>query len=139
AAKLASAQADYEKAKSGPRQQEKDEAEWAMKAAEARRERMNKGWRAEEITQAEDDWKAAEADLDYAKKNYERFKEAKDVSQNEYDNAHSRYMVALRRTGSARAKYTMLKEGNRAEDKADAEAAYRQAKAHYELLKEGTR
>src|SRR5262245_23057872 len=81
ASKVASAQAEYEKAKIGPRQQEKDEAEWAMKAAEARQRRMAVGWREEEKSQAKDDWKAAEADRDYAEKNYNRIKEIKDVSQ----------------------------------------------------------
>src|SRR5262249_9072970 len=52
AARLASAQAEYQKARVGPRQLEIDEAEWAMKSAEARRQRMENGWRIEEIKQA---------------------------------------------------------------------------------------
>jgi multidrug resistance efflux pump len=139
AAKVMSAQADYEKAENGPRAQERAEAKKAMDAAEARKNRMEKGWREEEKEQAEKDWEAAKADLDYAKENWERTKSTKEVSSLELESAHSRYKVALGRYGSAKAKWDMIRSGNRTEDIADARAQFEQAKARYELLEAGTR
>src|SRR5262245_49571108 len=139
AAKVMSAEADYEKAENGPRPQERAEAKKAMEAAEARKNRMDKGWREEEKEQAEKDWDAAKADLDYAKENWERTKAARDVSSLELENAHTRYKVALGRYGSAKAKWDMMRTGSRTEDIADARAQYEQAKARYDLLEAGTR
>jgi multidrug resistance efflux pump len=139
AAKLASAQADYEKAENGPRPQERAEARKAMDAAEARKKRMEKGWRDEEKEQAEKDWEAAKADYEYAKENWERTKAAKEISSLELESAHSRYKATLGRYGSAKAKWEMLKTGSRPEDIADVRAQYEQAKAHYDLLEAGTR
>jgi len=139
AAKVTAAQADYEKAENGPRPQERAEAKKAMEAAEARKNRMDKGWRDEEKEQAEKDWEAAKADLDYAKENWDRTKATKEVSSLELENAHSRYKATLGRYGSAKAKWDMIRTGNRPEDIADAKAQYEQAKARYELLEAGTR
>ena len=95
---------------------------------------MNKGWRDQEIAQAEDDYRAAEADRIYAEKLYQRTEKVTDATQNELDNAWSRFQITKKRESAAKTKFEMMKSGNRSEDKVEAEAEYERAKAHSELL-----
>ena len=139
AQRLAAAKAELEKAESGPRPQEKDEARWAKAAAEQRKKRADAGWRDEEIEQAKDDWEAADADRESAQKNFERMQKIRDVSPNESDNAQSRYTFTLRKANAARTKFKMMKSGNREEDKQEAGAEFERARAHSDLLDLGNR
>jgi HlyD family secretion protein len=141
-AKLAAAVADWEKAENGPRQEEKDAARATAEAAKARYERMLAGWRKEEKDQARSDLEAAEADLKQAREDFLRASELyrqRASARADYDFALANRDRAQGRVNSARARWEMLKEGNRPEDKEMARAEWQQAEAQWKLLKIGTR
>src|SRR5262249_5617090 len=71
-ARLQAAQFDLEKARNGPRGEEKEAARMAAKAAADRYRRVKNGPRPEEIVQARSDLKSAEADLQLAEDKYKR-------------------------------------------------------------------
>jgi multidrug resistance efflux pump len=141
-AKLAAAVADWEKAENGPRQEEKDQARATAEAAKARYERMLAGWRQEEKDQARSDLEAAAADLKQARDDFLRASDLyrqRASARADYDLALANRDRALGRFNSARARWEMLKEGNRPEDKEMARAEWQQAAAQWKLLEIGTR
>jgi HlyD family secretion protein len=141
-ARLLQAEADLEKAKNGPRPEEKEAARSAMEAARARWERLKAGWRVEEKRQAQSDKEAAEADLKLAREEFERvdrlYRQGSS-SRAEYDTARAARDRALGRYAAAAAHFDMLQAGSRPEDIAEAAAQLKQAQANYDLLLAGTR
>ena len=138
--RLAGARADLLKAENGPRPLERLEAQEAMKSAQARNDRMIKGWRDEEKNQCASTWRTSKPIWYWPRRRGSAYvKIGTQASQTEIDTARSRLTAAQARVNSAQAKYDMLMQGNRDEDKADADAEMRRTKAHYDLLVEGTR
>src|SRR5438105_3490419 len=72
AARLQAMEAELEKAKTGPREAEKEAGRQAFLAAHARWERLVEGARPEEIKQAKSEYESAEADLKLANEDFER-------------------------------------------------------------------
>jgi multidrug resistance efflux pump len=144
-AKLAAAEADLLKAKNGPRPEEKAEAKAMMDAAAARLQKVQNGWREEEKRQAKYEMDAAEAAMVQAKAEFERsdrllqLGSGVGVTKSEWDAARAARDQAQHRFAAAQARYDMLMNGSRPEDKAEAAAEFDRAKARYELLKNGTR
>src|SRR5581483_2603293 len=141
-AKLMAAEAELEKIINGPRQEEIDAALAAADAAKARYDRMLKGWREEEIKQAASELESAEADLKQAEEDYRRISNLytqKSVARADFDAAFAARDRARGRASAASAKYTMLKRGNRPEDKAEAKAEWLKAKAKADEAQAGSR
>lgn len=141
-ARVRAMEADYEKAKNGPRWEEKLTAWAAAESARARFERMKKGPRDEEIAKAKSDLESAHAEYKQAKQDLERvaelFKKIA-VSRAEYDAAvglHDRLQGRLR---SAQVIYDMHKKGSRQEDIDEAQAEWQKAISRLAELLEGTR
>jgi HlyD family secretion protein len=127
-ARLEQALADWEKAKNGPREEEKQAARAAMAAARAKLDRLEAGWREEEKRQARNELETAEADSKQAVEEFDRIANLyrqKTVSRSEYD--------------AARAHCEMLTAGSRKEDIAEARGEWNHAKAKYDELLAGTR
>jgi multidrug resistance efflux pump len=141
-ARLLQAEADMEKAKNGPRAEEKQAAQATLEAARARWERLKAGWREEEKRQARSDLETAEADLKLARKDFDRverlYRQASSARA-EYDAARAARDRALGRQAAVRAHLDMLQAGSRPEDIAEAAAQVKQAQANYDLLLAGTR
>lgn len=141
-ARLLQAEADLEKAKNGPRPEEKEAARGAAEAARARWERLKAGWREEEKRQARCEQEAAEADLKLAREELERIQRLyrqNSSSRAELDAARAARDRALGRNAAAVAHLEMLEAGSRPEDIAEAAAQLKQAQANYDLLLAGTR
>lgn len=141
-ARLLQAEADLEKAKNGPRPEEKEAARAAADAARARWERLKAGWREEEKRQARSELETAEADLKFAREDFERAERLyrqNSSSRADYDAARAARDRALGRDAAARARLEMLQAGSRPEDIAEAAAQLKQAQANYDLLLAGTR
>lgn len=141
-ARLQSTLAELEKARNGPRPEEKRAAQAALDAAEARVERMVAGWRDEEKEQARSELESAQADLKLAREEYERaervFRQGAG-SRSDYDVARGARDRAQGRMTSTKARYDMLMHGNRPEDIKEAKAELARAKANLDLLLAGTR
>lgn len=141
-ARLLQAEADLEKAKNGPRVEEKQAAQAALEASRARWERLKAGWREEEKRQARSDFETADADLKLAREDFDRierlYRQASSARA-EYDAARAARDRALGRQAAARARLEMLQAGSRPEDIAEAAAQLKQAQANYDLLLAGTR
>jgi multidrug resistance efflux pump len=141
-ARLHQAEADLEKAKNGPRPEEKEAARAALEAARARWERLKAGWREEEKRQARSELETAEADLKLAREEFDRaerlFRQASS-SRADYDAARAARDRAVGRQAAAAARCEMLQAGSRPEDIAEAAAQLKQAQANYDLLLAGTR
>jgi len=141
-ARLNAAIAEWEKAKYGPRSEEKKAAKAAVEAAWARHQRMEAGWREEEKRQALSEVETAEADLKQAMEDFDRLAELyrqRSAARAEYEAAWAARERTRGRVNAARARYDMLKAGNRPEDKETAKAEWQQALAQWELLEAGTR
>jgi len=141
-AKLQLALADWDKAKNGPREEEKEAAKAAVAAAKAKLDRLEAGWREEEKRQALNEKESAEADLKQAVDEYERLANLyrqRTISRSEYDAALATRDRSRGRANAARAHYEMLMAGSRIEDKAEARAEWNNARAKYEELLAGTR
>jgi len=138
--RLRAARAEAQKAKDGPRPQERAEAEAALAAAKARWDRIEEGWRKEEKQQAENDLAASRADLEYAKKSFARIEKLNfEVSQTEYDTARTRLITSQEKFNSAQSKVEMFKTGSREQEKREWRAEFDRAQAKVDLLREGTR
>jgi multidrug resistance efflux pump len=141
-ARLLQAEADLEKARNGPRAEEKQAAQAALEAARARWQRLKAGYREEEKRQARSDLDTAEADLKLAREDFDRverlYRQASSARA-EYDAARAARDRALGRQTAARAHLDMLQAGSRPEDIAEAAAQLKQAQANYDLLLAGTR
>jgi multidrug resistance efflux pump len=141
-AKLQQALADWEKARNGPREEEKEAGRAAMAAAKAKLDRLEAGWREEEKRQARNELETAEADLKQAQEEYERIVNLyrqRTVSRSEYDAAVATRDRGRGRANAARARYDMLMTGSRKEDVAEARGEWNNAKAKYDELMAGTR
>jgi multidrug resistance efflux pump len=141
-ARLLQAEADLEKAKNGPRAEEKEAARAALEAAKARWQRLKAGWREEEKRQARSELETADADLKLAREDFERaarLYRQNSSSRAEYDAARAARDRALGRQAAALAHREMLEAGSRPEDIAEAAAQLKQAQANYDLLLAGTR
>ncbi len=141
-ARLQSAQADLDKARNGPRAEEKEASRAAVAAAEARWERLRAGFRVEEIEQAQAELNSAVAERVGSQREWERVGRLIGqlaVSQAEYDNAKSNFERLKAREELARAKLNLVKAGNRVEEIAEAVAQLNQARANLALLEAGTR
>jgi multidrug resistance efflux pump len=141
-AKLQQALADWDKAKNGPREEEKEAAKAAMLAAKAKLDRIEAGWRVEEKQQARNELDSADADSKQAQEEYERIANLyrqRTISRSEYDAALAGRDRSRGRANAARAHYDMLMAGSRPEDKAEARADWNNAKAKYDELMAGTR
>jgi multidrug resistance efflux pump len=141
-AKLQQALADWDKAKNGPREEEKEAAKAAMAAAKAKLDRLEAGWREEEKRQARNDLETAEADVKQAVDEYERISNlyrTRTASRAEYEAALAARDRGRGRANAARAHYDMLMAGSRKEDIAEARGEWHNAKAKYDELMAGTR
>jgi multidrug resistance efflux pump len=141
-ASLRAARAEQEKAQNGARREEIESAWASVEAARACLDRLKAGARAEEIQQARSELSSAEADLRLAHQELsrvERLYHMAATSRAEYDSAQAARGRAEGRVAAARAHLDLLKEGSRPEDIAEAAAQLRRAEANYRLLQAGTR
>lgn len=142
AAQVLAAEAQLEKAKNGPRIQEKDAAKAAWDAAQARHEMMQAGFRAEEKRQADAELESAEADLKLFREEYERadrlFRQGS-MAKADFDIARAARERGVARVANARAKVELMKAGYRTEEIKAALAEAKRAEANYKLLEAGTR
>jgi membrane fusion protein YbhG len=130
-AKAEAAKAAYERARSGPREEEK---EWARQAAQSARlnyERLKAGPREEEKRQAKSELDSAQADWKQAIEDYERINklyQQRSASRSEYDAAISTRDRTHARFRAARARWDLLQR-NRQEDIDQALAEWKKAEA----------
>jgi HlyD family secretion protein len=141
-AKLQQGLADWEKARNGPREEEKEAAKAAVAAAKAKLERLEAGFREEEKRQAQNELESAEADYKQAKEDHDRVANLyrqRTVARSEYETAIAARDRSQGRTRAARAHFDMLMAGSRTEDKEEARGEWNNAKAKYDELLAGTR
>jgi multidrug resistance efflux pump len=141
-ARLEAAKAEYEKAKAGPRPEEKDAALAAAESANARLKRIEKGWRVEEIRLVEAELRSAEAEMERAGKELERTVQLvrdKSASKSDYDAALAARDRSVAQVAAAKAKADMYNAGSRREDIAEAKAEFDRTLAKYKELEAGTR
>jgi len=115
-----------------------DQAEASLKSAKARYAVVKNPARTQERTVAENNVASAKANLDNAEANFERhaklLKEGA-ISQSLYDIADAQYKVAKAQYESAKESLSLLKEGGRSEDLAQAQAAIDVAQEQLRLAK----
>jgi multidrug resistance efflux pump len=141
-ARVEEAAADYEKAKNGPRSQEKDAARAAAHAARARLARLVAGSREEEKRQAQCDYDAARADEVLAREEYDRamrVARSGGGSRAERDQAAATLRRTHGRAAAAKAKLDLVQAGSRSEDVQEAKAELGRLEAQWRLLEAGTR
>jgi HlyD family secretion protein len=141
-ARLRAACADLEKARQGPRAEEKAAARAAMKAAESRYEKLEAGPRKEEIDQARADLGSARAELKRGEQELRRTEalfRQRAIARADLDAAVATHGRLRGLADSARARLDVLLAGTRPEEKAEARAEAEKARANYELLEAGTR
>jgi len=141
-AKVDAAEAEYNKAMKGPREEEKRAAKAAADAARARYEKMQEGWREEEKLQAKSDRDASAAEMKQADEDLKRIAkllQEKSIARADYDAAVANFDRAQGKFRAVQARFDMLQRGNRPEDKAEAKAEWEQSKAKYDELYNGTR
>ena len=140
-ARLKSDEAQLDKLRKGPRDEEIKATQAAADAAKQRWGRAKAGYRKEEVDQARDEAKSADVDLELSRKEFDRAEnlwERRSIPRSEYDTAQTTYLRALRRASASQARYDMLRSGSRVEDIAEAEELYKQAQANLKLLQVGT-
>jgi multidrug resistance efflux pump len=141
-AKLASAEAELDKAKKGPRDEEIESARAAAESARARFQRMKAGSRAEEVRQARSELEMAEDDLRLARQDFDRadrlFRQGS-LARADYDLARAADERTQHRTEMLRARVELLEIGNRQEDIDEAAAELKKWEANYRLLLAGSR
>jgi HlyD family secretion protein len=141
-ARLAAAEAEYQRAQNGPRREEKDAARAAAVAAKVRYDKLVEGWREEEKRWAASELESANAELRQAREEMERVIElmrTKSASKAETDVARGNLDRAKGRFNAAKSKVDMYAVGNRKEDIAEAKAAWEQVLAKSQELENGTR
>jgi len=140
-ARIQAADAQYEKALSGARVEEKAVALAAAKAAEARWRKLEKGYRLEEVTHARSELASADAELAGALQRLEREKSLypRATSKAEFDAAITAVGRWQGTVSAARAKAEMMTQGYRAEEIAEAKAEWERAQANWQLVEAGTR
>ncbi|MSQ95899.1 MAG: HlyD family efflux transporter periplasmic adaptor subunit [Gemmataceae bacterium] len=142
-ARLQAAEADWDRAKNGPRWEEINAAFAGFTSAQAKYDRVLNGWRIEEQQQAKSDLDTSEADYEQALREWNRVAglyRLQNASRLEYDTALGARDRALGRMNSSRARFKMVvQEGSRQEDKDEARADRDRAYANYLQLQNGTR
>jgi HlyD family secretion protein len=141
-ARLAAAQADFDRVRNGPRSEEKDSARAALASADARYRKLKAGFRSEEIDQARADVAAADAEWTSAQRDWVRAREmlrTRAASQSEYDNVVGSSDKLKSRLASAKAKLRLLEAGTRPEEIAEAAAEMDRLRANLTLLEQGSR
>jgi HlyD family secretion protein len=141
-AKVRAAEAEFEKAKAGAREEEKRAARATLQASEARLAKLVAGWREEEKEQARSELKAAQADLEQARKEFtreERLLGQVAGSLTGYDTARANRDRSQGRVNAAQAKLDMLLRGTRPEEIEEAKAEVARLKANLDLLETGNR
>jgi HlyD family secretion protein len=141
-AKLAAAEAEYQRAVAGPRVEEKLGGVAAEDSARAHYERLKDGWRKEEKVMAASELEAAQADLVQADKEVQRLGRLIDsgaASKSDYDIAVAARDRFRGHVNQARARVDMYRAGTRKEEIAEAYADWQKAKANREMLDNGTR
>jgi multidrug resistance efflux pump len=140
-ARLRAAEAQLEKTRNGPRDEEKEAARAAVAAAQARWERLRAGARPEEIRQAQGELAGAEADFRLAGEEFDRadrLLRRGAVSPAQHDAARAARDQARARADVARARLDLLRAGSRPEEVAEAAAELRRARANEDLVTSGT-
>ncbi len=141
-ARVKEGEADLEKARNGPRAEEKAAAQAAVETARARLALLKAGSRPEQVAAAKAELEAAAADLKFAEEDFARNDKLiaeKTISRNEWDIARAARDHARGRHAAAKAGLDLLLAGSRKEDIDAAEAEVRRAEAGEALLQAGTR
>ncbi|HEX2977314.1 MAG TPA: biotin/lipoyl-binding protein, partial [Bacteroidales bacterium] len=122
-----------------------EQARGAMKAADAKYAMARNGARPQELAAAEKAYLQAKTQVDFLEKTSKRISNLYSdsvVSSQEFDQIQTQYNAAKELADAALAKYDLVKEGARSEDKTaaqslfyQAENAYREATAYAEELK----
>lgn len=133
--------ADYEKAKAGPRMEEKAAARDALASARAHHKMLQFGPREEEKREARSMLQAAEADFTLAKEEFDREQRLAGTasSRTNYDTSKANRLRTQRQYERAKAHLDMLIAGTRVEEIEQSEADVRRLQAQYDLLMAGTR
>ena len=108
----------------------KKQAESAQKAAQAQFEKAEKGAREEQIRMAYHQWLQAQAGKELAEKSFQRIQKLFEegvVPAQKRDEVEAQYKMACRLEATAKAQYDMAVNGTREEDKKAAEALVQQA------------
>ncbi len=108
----------------------KKQAESAQKAAQAQFEKAEKGAREEQIRMAYNQWLQAQAGKELAEKSFQRIQKLFEegvVPAQKRDEVEAQYKMACRLEATAKAQYDMAINGTREEDKKAAEALVQQA------------
>ncbi len=114
------------------------QAQAGVDLADAQYKLVLKGARAEDLQLAEEGVRQAEAQFKSARDDFHRMKElfaTNSISQKQFDDAESRYIVAQAQLNSARQNLKKLKDFARPEEIAAAKARLEQARAAAELLR----
>ncbi len=108
----------------------KKQAESARKAAQAQFEKAEKGAREEQIRMAYNQWLQAQSGRELAEKSFQRIQKLFEegvVPAQKRDEVEAQYKMACRLEATAKAQYDMAVNGTREEDKKSAEALVQQA------------
>jgi HlyD family secretion protein len=114
------------------------EAEASLLAAEAQLELVKVGARKEDIQQAEQTLKQSEVNLQSAendKMRYENLYQTKSISRKQYEDALTRYEIALAQFNSAKENLRKIKNISRPEELKQVKANYERIKANVDLIK----
>jgi HlyD family secretion protein len=142
AARVQEFESDLERARNGPRQEEKDSARAALESVQARLRRLKAGSRSEEILQARSDLETTSADARLSREDFERAEKmyrTAAMPRADYDRARAALERGQGKTAAVKARLDMLLAGTRVEDVEEAEADLRKADANLRLLLAGTR
>lgn len=142
AAQVQAAEATLEKARNGPREEDKEAARAALEAAQARHKMMAAGYRDEEKRQARAELESTEADLKLAREEYDRadrLHRQGSMSKADFDIARASRERGQARAANAKAKLELMLAGYRPEEVEVAHADVKRAKANHDLLLAGTR
>jgi HlyD family secretion protein len=141
-ARLEAASADLDKARNGPRAEDKAAARAALKSAEARLEKLEAGPRMEEIEQARADLDSARAELKRNEQELRRTTELfrkRSLAKADLDAAVAAFGKSRGQADACQARLKMLLAGTRQEEKDEARAEVARARANWEVLEAGTR
>lgn len=141
-AELRLAEAALAELEAGARPQELKQAEAAAERARAVVAEADAGSRAQDLAAALATVEAARAENGRTGRDYTRVKglfDAGAVPDQEHDRAKTAAETAAQALAAAEARLSLLKEGVRVEEKAQARAALKQAEAVLTLLREGAR
>jgi HlyD family secretion protein len=141
-ARLQESESALEKARNGPRQEEKDSSRAAVESLQARVKRLKAGSRVEEVRQARSDLESATADVRLAREDFERAERmfrASSMPRSDYDRARATVDRTQGRNAALKARLDMLLSGTRPEEIEEAEAELRKAEANLRLTLAGTR